>query len=297
LLTELDLPGQLTGRVIDSLEPAFTTEDLNRILKDLAESDIEPFDAIDSIRRVRWLASSNYQISFDHSLPISEHLLSPGSPVESHGMEDARFVRFVDDDGSITYYATYTAYDGSRILPQLIETTDFHNFRIGTLTGPTLHHKGMALFPRKIEGEFVSLSRHDHEKSFLMRSDDIHTWSNAEVLFRPERTWELIQTGNCGSPIETEAGWLVITHGVGAMRRYVLGAILLDLDEPSKVLARLDQPLLEPHPEDKGGYVPDVVYSCGSMAHNGLLVLPYGYSDYGIRIWITALDEILDRMV
>jgi predicted GH43/DUF377 family glycosyl hydrolase len=295
-LKELDLPAGLIGRVLDALQDRFTKDDLNRSLDELAESDVEPADAIDAISRVRWLAASNYDISFDASSPISEHLLSPAIPIESNGMEDARFVRFLNDDGSVTYYATYTAFDGRLILPQLIETTDFHHFRIGTLTGPAVHHKGMAIFPRKIEGEYVSLSRHDHEKSFLMRSDNIHTWSNAEVIAGPERPWELIQTGNCGSPIETEAGWLVITHGVGPMRRYVLGAVLLDLDEPAKVLARLDQPLIEPEPTETAGYVPDVVYSCGSMVHNGFLVLPYGYSDHGIRVVVTQLGQVLDRM-
>jgi predicted GH43/DUF377 family glycosyl hydrolase len=196
----------------------------------------------------------------------------------------------------VTYYATYTAYDGSRVLPQLIETGDFHSFRIGTLSGPAAHHKGMALFPRKIDGEYVALSRHDQERTFLMRSDDIRTWANAQVLLSPDLSWEVVQTGNCGSPIETERGWLVITHGVGMMRRYVLGAVLLDLDEPAKVMARLDRPLLEPDESESTGLVPDVVYSCGSMIHGDLLVVPYGYADHGIKFATVPVDSVIGEM-
>jgi predicted GH43/DUF377 family glycosyl hydrolase len=211
-------------------------------------------------------------------------------------MEDARFVRFTDDDGSISYYATYTAFDGVAILPQLIETPDFHSFRMATMTGPAVHHKGMALFPRRINGDFVALSRHDHERSFVLRSDSLRRWSNAEFVYGPQHEWETIQTGNCGSPIETDDGWLVITHGVGAMRRYTLGALLLDLKEPTKVLGRLRRPMLEPADSERYGYVPDVVYSCGSLVHNGNLVVPYGYSDTGIGFAVTAVDDLLDAM-
>jgi predicted GH43/DUF377 family glycosyl hydrolase len=154
----------------------------------------------------------------------------------------------------------------------------------------------MALFPRKIRGEYVALSRHDHERSFVLRSDDVRSWSNAEIVFGPQTEWDLVQTGNCGSPIETDAGWLVITHGVGPMRRYVLGAILLDLDEPSKVLARLPEPLIEPQEDERFGYVPDVVYSCGSLVHSGNLITPFGYADHAIKIAVTPLDDILDSM-
>ena len=205
---------------------------------------------------VHWLSASSYEVSFDSDLPVSEHLISPAAPAESHGMEDARFVRFSDDDGEVTYYATYTAYDGMRILPQMIKTKDFHHFRMTTMSGPTAYHKGLALFPRKIRGDFAAVSRHDQETTFVMRSDNIRHWGNAEAVLIPEQGWEAIQTGNCGSPLETGAGWLLITHGVGPMRRYVLGAVLLDLDEPTKVLGRLKSPLLEPLEEESFGYVP-----------------------------------------
>jgi predicted GH43/DUF377 family glycosyl hydrolase len=257
---------------------------------------MDPLSVQDTIKRMHWVADSNYRLSFDASLPLSEHVISPAAPAESRGIEDARFVRFTEDDGTVRYYATYTAFDGTRILPQLIETSDFSTFRMSTMTGPALQHKGMALFPRKVNGEYLALSRHDHERSFILRADHIRRWGNAEVVFGPETEWDIIQTGNCGSPIETEAGWLVITHGVGAMRRYVLGAILLDLDEPSKVLARLRTPLIEPEGDEVRGYVPNVVYSCGSLVHGGNLITPFGYSDSGIKIAVTPLDDLLDEM-
>lgn len=211
-------------------------------------------------------------------------------------MEDARFVRFVDEDGSVVYYATYTAFDGRRILPQLIRSPDLRTFRVATMSGPMVHNKGMALFPRRIDGDFAMLSRQDNESIFLMRSEDIRHWSTAEIILRPEFDWETVQIGNCGSPIETESGWLVVTHGVGAMRRYVLGAVLLDLDEPSKVIGRLREPLLEPAEDEQNGLVPNVVYSCGGLVNDGLLYLPYGFADYGIRFAVGELGQILTAM-
>jgi predicted GH43/DUF377 family glycosyl hydrolase len=293
-LADLGLAGPVSGRILTGLGDEFSGQELSEVLSKVSETEGQG-DLLDTARRIHWLAASNYRVEFDSDMPISEHLLSPATPIESQGMEDARFVRFIDDDGSVVYYAPYTAFDGSVILPQLIETTDFHSFRITTLAGPAVHHKGMAIFPRRIGGDYMALSRHDNERTFLLRSDDVRTWPDAEVLLRPEMEWEIVQTGNCGSPIETDEGWLVITHGVGPMRRYVLGAVLLDLDEPSKVVARLHEPLLEPDP-GAFGYVPDVVYSCGSMIHDDMLVLPFGFADYGIRIAVTPVRDLLDQM-
>ena len=207
-------------------------------------------------------------------------------------MEDARFVRFVDDDGAVTYFATYTAFDGHQILPQLLETADFTEFRVATLSGRAAHNKGMAIFPRRIDGDYVALGRHDNVNNFIMRSSDIRVWRDATVIQEPERPWELMQLGNCGSPLETEAGWLVITHGVGPFRRYTLGALLLDLDDPSRVIGHLKEPLLSPDDDERDGYVPNVVYSCGSMIHGEHLVLPYGYADVGARIATIRLDDV-----
>ena len=246
---------------------------------------------------IHWLATSSYDVAFQPDSSISERVIFPESPIESHGMEDARFVRFVEDDGSVSYFATYTAYDGVRILPQLIETDDFRHFRMSTMSGPTAYHKGLALFPRKVGGDYAAVSRHDQETVFVMRSDNLRLWGNAEAVLVPEHGWEAVQAGNCGSPLETEAGWLLITHGVGPMRRYVLGAVLLDLEEPAKVIGRLSSPLLEPAADESVGYVPDVVYSCGGMIVDDHLILPYGYADHGIRVATVPVAQLLDEMV
>lgn len=211
-------------------------------------------------------------------------------------MEDARFVRFSDDDGVVRYFAPYTAWDGYRILPQLIETRDFVSFRIVTLNGPAAVNKGIALFPRKIDGRFVALARLDNENNHLIRSDNVHFWHDRETIQVPEQPWELIQIGNAGSPLETEAGWLVITHGVGPLRRYALGAILLDRDDPARIIGRLEEPLLAPEADERDGYVPNVVYSCGSMILSGMLVLPYGFSDVGARIATVRLEDLLAEL-
>jgi predicted GH43/DUF377 family glycosyl hydrolase len=295
-LVELGFLTDEARTALKLLPETFSATELSTAMSRLKDADVDQLAAQEAIRRMHWLADSNYELSFPEDLPLSGHVISPAAPAESQGIEDARFVRFTDDDGSVTYYATYTAYDGLSILPQLIETPDFHNFRMATMTGPAVHHKGMAIFPRRIRGEFVALSRHDHERSYVLRSDEIRRWNNAELVFKPEHQWDLVQIGNCGSPIETEHGWLVITHGVGPMRRYVLGAVLLDLDEPSKVVGRLHTPFLEPEDGEEYGYVPDVVYSCGSMVHGVYLVTPFGYADVGIKVAVTRLDDLIAEM-
>lgn len=295
-LLELGFMTRTARNILDSLPPMFDTHQLELALGAVRDRDLDRAEAEVAAKRIHWLADSNYDLAFGPNTEISSHLIAPAAPAESRGMEDARFVRFIDDDGSITYYATYTAFDGISILPQLIQTSDFYSFRIATMSGPAVHHKGMALFPRRIGGDLVALSRHDHERLFLLRSDNVRSWTNAEVVLGPEHEWEAVQTGNCGSPIETDAGWLVITHGVGPMRRYCLGAVLLDIEEPTKVLGRLRQPLLEPREEQRFGYVPDVVYSCGSLVHDGQLVIPYGFADVGIGFAVTRIDELIAAM-
>ena len=215
----------------------------------------------------------------------------------SNGIEDARFVQFHDDDGSVRYYATYTAFDGKVILPQILETDDFLHFKVSTLNGPEVRNKGFALFPRKVNGLYAMLSRQDNENIYLMYSDMLHFWYTKELIAKPTYSWEFVQLGNCGSPLETEAGWLVLTHGVGAMRKYAMGAFLLDLDDPSRVIGRLDVPLLEPDANEREGYVPNVVYSCGAVIHNRELIIPYAMSDYASTFATISLDEILEAMV
>jgi predicted GH43/DUF377 family glycosyl hydrolase len=207
-----------------------------------------------------------------------------------------RLVRFVDDDGRVRYYGTYTAYNGSVILPQLMELKDDRTAEVHTLGGKYAVDKGMALFPRRIDGWFAMIARHDGRNLYLMTSDNVRFWNEAVRIQEPHYPWEYVQIGNCGSPIETDAGWLLITHGVGPMRRYALGASLLDLDDPSKVIGRLNLPLLLPLTDERAGYVPNVVYSCGSMVHNGTLVIPYGISDVETGFATVSLTDLLERL-
>ena len=295
-LRDLAMLNDVGTRVLARLRDRFTMAELEGTIASLDDDGIDRAISGETTRLLHWLASSNYRTSFPPSVELSERVLFPSGPTESRGMEDARFVRFVGDDGEVTYFATYTAFDGHQILPQLLETTDFTEFRVATLTGPAAQNKGIAIFPRRIDGEFVALGRQDNVNNFVMTSTDIRVWRDATVIQQPERPWELMQLGNCGSPLETEEGWLVITHGVGPMRRYTLGALLLDLRDPSQVIGHLKEPLLSPRDDEREGYVPNVVYSCGSMIHGEHLVLPYGYADVGARIATVRLDELLRRL-
>ncbi len=295
-LVELRVHGDIAASVLDSLSKEFTMEELDvEIAKVNCQEDTSS-EASRATRALHWLAASNYESSFDESSDISERILFPAGPTESSGMEDARFVRFFDDDGSQTYFATYTAYDGYQILPQLIETKDLLNFRIATLNGACAKNKGIALFPRKINGRYAALSRLDNENNYFMTSNNVRFWHEAQIIQRPSQPWGLTHIGNCGSPLETEAGWLVITHEVGPMRQYALGAILLDLEDPTKVVGCLQDPLLEPDENEREGYVPNVVYSCGSVLVGKRLVVPYGFSDSGAGIVTFDLDELLAEL-
>ncbi len=294
-LTELGVMNEIAALVLDPLPETCTLEEVNESLANLAQQ-VDWSIAIETARTIHWLASSNYGLTFDQRYPISERVIFPTGPTESRGMEDARFVRFVGDGDEVTYYGTYTAFDGFQILPQLIETPDFASFRIATLQGGGARNKGIALFPRKIDGLYAALSRQDNENNYLMLSDDVRIWGQAERIQVPTQPWELMQLGNCGSPLETEAGWLVMTHGVGPMRCYSLGAILLELDDPKRLIGHLDDPLLVPTGEEREGYVPNVVYSCGSMINGDDLIVPYGYSDYGARVAVIPMDDLLARL-
>lgn len=283
--------------VFDSLGDYFTLTELRKSIA-AARSEESPNTGLRQLAldRIEWLAESNYELRFPSGLDLSARIIFPVSPNESNGIEDARFVRFTNEDGSFIYYASYTAYNGRTILPQFLETRDFLNFRVGTLSGNAVRNKGMALFPRRIRGEFMMLSRQDDENLFLMSSRDPHHWNDPKLLMRPVEMWEAVKIGNCGSPIETDAGWLVITHGVGPMRKYCIGAALLDLDDPSRVIGRLKRPLLVPENNEREGYVPNVVYSCGALVHGGRLILPYGLSDRASAIVSLPLDELLSHL-
>jgi predicted GH43/DUF377 family glycosyl hydrolase len=296
-LRELGLSGDFTRQTLDQLSEAFTLEELraavSRTAEDLGARDRQT-EAV--ARKTLMLARSNYEVQFDADSRLSERVLFPVTPSQSNGIEDARFVLFQNEDGARTYYATYTAYDGKMVLPQFIETPDFLHFKFITLNGPAVQNKGMALFPRKIKGHYAMLGRQDQENIYLMFSDHLHFWHTAQLLLQPRHPWEFIQLGNCGSPIETEAGWLVLSHGVGAMRKYCIGAFLLDRDDPTRVLGRLREPLITPNENEREGYVPNVVYSCGSLLHGGQIIIPYAMSDYATTFATLSLDAVLAAM-
>ena len=295
-LTELGQDDENAQLLWGLLPPRFTATELNAALAELCRQHVTRADSTALVDRVGWMATSNYAVEFSehHSLP--ERVLWPAGPAESHGMEDARFVRFTDGADTI-YYATYTAFDGSQVAPHLLETSDFRTFTISQLCGPSAANKGMALFPRKIAGRYAALSRWDRESNAIAYSADAHDWSQARTVQSPTHPWELIQLGNCGSPIETPAGWLVFTHGVGPMREYAIGAALLDLDQPEHLIAALGEPLLMADESEREGYVPNVVYSCGSMIQGGTVVLPYGCSDSSVRIAMVDLSLLLERLL
>lgn len=282
--------------VLTALPDEFSMAELEAEIGNAHRREAPDAEVTHVTRTLHWLAASNYESSFEPGSQLSERVLFPASPTESSGMEDARFVRFVRDDGTVTFFATYTAYDGYQILPQLIETGDFLNFRIATLNGACARNKGIALFPRKVNGRYAALARLDNENNYFMTTNDVRFWHESEIVQRPQRPWELTHIGNCGSPLETEAGWLVITHGVGAMRQYALGAILLDLSDPTQVIGSLRQPLLEPDESEREGYVPNVVYSCGSAIVGGRVILPYGFSDSGTGFATVDLADLLREL-
>jgi predicted GH43/DUF377 family glycosyl hydrolase len=292
-LSEMGAYTETAQEVVESLNERFTIEGLETRIREVEEAHGAEHGKLQALRTIHWLASSNYESTFHGDSQPSERIIFPAGPTESQGMEDARFVRFTYDDGSVTYFAPYTAYDGYRILPQLIETRDFMTFRMTTLNGSAAVNKGIAIFPRQVNGSFMALARLDNENNYLIRSNNVRFWHDAQLIQTPRAPWELVQLGNCGSPIETEAGWLVITHGVGPMRCYSLGAILLDLHDPSRVIGWLKEPLLTPAEDERDGYVPNVVYSCGSLRFGGLLALPFGVSDVGARIATASIDDIL----
>ncbi len=296
-LQEAGLQSDFCQRVLDRLPEAFFLDDLRHTLT-AERRKTDPTDAaVDRVAGgILMLGESNYEMNFASSSQISQRVIFPSTASQRNGLEDARFVRFRNNDSSFTYYATYTAFDGETTLPQLLETPNFVHFRFSTLNGPAVQNKGMALFPRKIDGLYAMLSRQDDENIFIMFSDDIRFWKEPKLLLSPSQPWEFFKMGNCGSPIETEAGWLVMSHGVGAMRKYCLGAFLLDLNDPTRVIGRLREPLLSPNESERDGYVPNVVYTCGALLHGRELVIPYAMSDSATKFATVPLDELLAAM-
>ncbi len=281
---------------LQNLPESFSSRQITELLRnELAKPSSKNIN--DFIKEILEYVDANYEIKFAESISISERIIFPSSIKESVGMEDARFVRFQEDNGSNNYYATYTAYNGKTFGTQLIETKDFLNFKIKTLHGSAVQDKGMAIFPRKIKGKYVITSRQGGENLQIMFSDDLYNWDEYKLLQVPKQDWEFVQLGNCGSPIETNYGWLLITHAVGPFRRYTISAVLLDLNDPSKVIGSLSSPLIEPLEKEREGYVPNVVYSCGSMVHNDELIIPYAMSDSYCGFARVSLSGLLSKLL
>jgi predicted GH43/DUF377 family glycosyl hydrolase len=296
-LNEMGASNEITVYVLNQMPEDFTYNELIKKIGILrAKPQFSETIQNRTFEIIRWLADSNYEVGFHPDHRISERVIFPVSKNESRGIEDARFVQFFDNRQEVTYYATYTAYNDHAILPQLIETKDFIKFNILTLNGNAIKNKGMALFPRKIGDRYAMLSRQDGENNHIMFSDNIHFWQESQIIQEPKHPWEFIQIGNCGSPLETDEGWIVLTHGVGPVRQYCIGAMLLDLENPTKIIARLDEPLLVPHKKEREGYVPNVVYSCGAIIHNNELVIPYAMSDINSGIATVVVSELLNCM-
>jgi beta-1,2-mannobiose phosphorylase / 1,2-beta-oligomannan phosphorylase len=279
-----------------NLNDEFTYNEVTRLIELVRKYPRLTAEQTTIIDQIMWLASSHFEIYFSMDSAISERVIFPIAATEKNGIEDARFVKFTDNDEEVTYYGTYTAYDGTSILPKMISTTDFYSFKILPLNGEIVQNKGMALFPRMINGKYVMLCRIDGFNNYIAYSKNINIWREARLLQQPKRPWELVQMGNAGSPIETEDGWLVITHAVGPMREYALGASLLQLDKPEIVLGRLSNPLIVPNESEREGYVPNVIYSCGSMIHNDDLVIAYAMSDHSSTYATVNVRELLETL-
>ena len=296
-LGQMGVPIHLTETVLDKLPGEFAISQLQEAVR-LSRIELQNLpSAPAAMETMLWLAHSNYHIKLSPEATLSELVIFPMSDLESRGVEDLRLVRFVDDDGSVMYYGTYTAYNGLRILPMFIQTADFNHIEVLSLNGACATNKGMALFPRRIGGHYVMCSRIDGENLFISYSDYVHFWESAQKLVMPSATWELMQVGNCGSPIETPEGWLLLTHGVGPMRSYCIGAMLLDLNDPLRVIGHLRQPLLRSVGKEREGYVPNVVYTCGAMLHDGDLYVPYALADHSVTAAVVNMDDLLNHLL
>jgi len=296
-VSEMGIACDLADLIFERLPERFTHAELDAVTTDVRSHWGEDPRLSNSIAVLEWLVRANYRLRLAEDDDIADLVLFPRSESESKGIEDMRLVRFMEDDGAVTYFGTYTGFNGQGILPMLMETPDFRTISIHTLNGACVQNKGMALFPRRIDGHYAMCSRIDGHNLYLMFSDYIHFWESAKVLARPRFPWEWRLMGNCGSPQETPEGWLLITHGVGPMRRYSIGAMLLDSKDPFRIRGRLKEPLITAAEQGRRGYVPNVVYSCGSLIHGNRLFLPYAVSDSSTRIAVVRLSELLDRLL
>ncbi|MBC8490132.1 MAG: glycosidase [Bacteroidetes bacterium] len=287
----------LVKDIFNDLLDEFTIEELHESIEKFKKNTKIDYYYNEAIETLLWLAGSTYEVEFDNELSLSGRVIFPLSKSDIKGLEDARFMLFEDEKGNKRYYATYSAFNGLTILPQLIETKDFVQFRISTLIGSGSQNKGMVLFPEKIYGKYMMVSRNDSENLFIMISENIHYWENPIMIRKPAFYWEFYQIGNCSPPLKTEKGWLLLTHGVGPVRTYCIGAMLLDLKDPLNIIGILKEPLLFPNENERNGYVPNVVYSCGALIYCDNLILPYAMSDTRSGIAVFNVNEILDNMI
>jgi predicted GH43/DUF377 family glycosyl hydrolase len=296
LLSHYPFPEEICADILSQLNDTFSYKEIESIMKNALQHVATGMVKNKLKYDILSLVNTSYELHFLKESLLSERVIFPVTFTEKNGIEDARFIKFTAEDGATTYLATYTAYDGSFILPHLIETKDFLHFKMSPLHGKAAVNKNLALFPRKVNGQYAMISRIDGVNNYIMFSDDLYLWETATLLQQPMYPWEFVQIGNAGSPIETEKGWLVITHGVGPMRKYCLGASLFDLNDPTKELGRLKEPLLMPDEDEWHGYVPNVVYSCGTIIHREKLFIPYAVSDYATSFATVSLNELLNAM-
>jgi predicted GH43/DUF377 family glycosyl hydrolase len=285
--------------ILDRLEGRFTRDQLAEAIAAARQEQASSGSLEETVDNLISLTRVNHQLHLPHRPPVFrevEIVIFPFSDLERHGIEDLRLVRFTESDGSHIYYGTFTAYDGGRAFPQMFQYAGGDTIDVNLITGECAKNKGMALFPRRVRDRFAMISRIDNENLYYMESDDVLNWEEAQVIQRPQYPWQVIQLGNCGSPIETEKGWLLMTHGVGPMRQYCIGATLLDRDEPWRVIGQTRDPLLVPTDHERDGYVPNVVYSCGAMVHNGLLIVPYAMSDLSTSVARIELESLLAEL-
>ena len=297
-LREMGLRGmRVVEKVLSMLKDSFTITELNHAVAEFRKNDPSARGSSQAIETMIWLARSNYHVSLPPKADITQLVLYPATQEEAHGVEDLRMVRFVENDGSVEYFGTYTAYDGTRILPMLIRTKDYKQIEVHSINGAAALDKGMALFPRRVNGHYAMCSRIDGMNLYIMYSDMVHFWETATPLAGPYAPWNLLQMGNCGSPIETPEGWLLLIHGVGPMRKYSIGAMLLDLDNPLKVRGRLSKPLVSAGPSEQYGYVPNVVYTCGAMIHGDTLYMPFALTDRYTTMCAINTDELIRSLI
>ncbi|NNN09676.1 MAG: glycosidase [Acidimicrobiaceae bacterium] len=293
LMHDLGFDGETTASVLDTLPLQFSADDLETALARLVTQSDTRLNVVKTASLLRMIAACTYQSCFDPQVNMSRRVLWPAAPNEGNGMEDARFVE-MRELGVSRYIASYTAFDGHSVSQQLLETNDFLTFTSSPLAGRGARNKGLAFFPRKIGGRFAALSRFDRESNAIAYSDDLHRWNDVVTAQVPFYSWEVVQLGNCGSPIELPEGWLVMTHGVGPMRTYGISALLLDLEDPTRIIGQLARPLLTPSKQEQNGYVPNVVYSCGSLVHQSNLFIPYGIADQSISVATVSVASLLD---